>query len=72
MRIDVKMLSIYLEPGSQLTFRTWLGLQPAFWGVDLDAEIGDWADDLLGRGEADEERLAKSLAVENFLNPLSM
>jgi hypothetical protein len=38
-RIDVKLLSIYVPSGCQLTFRVWLGLQPAFDAVDLDAGL---------------------------------
>jgi hypothetical protein len=54
IRIDVKLISIYVPPGCQLTFRTWLGLQPSFADVDLETELLDGAYDLGElRGEVD-------------------
>jgi hypothetical protein len=65
-QIDVKLASIFIDPGSLLTFRVWLTLQRAFERVDLDAEIGDWAEGLLEGGDGEGDSPGKEVAMGEF------
>jgi hypothetical protein len=69
IRIDVKLASIFLPPGNQLTFRKWLGLQPPFDELDLETELRD---SLWEMNELEGEVPPGEVNLGNFLSSLSM